>query len=115
MPGSTTPLVRGSRGSVSVDSSGIGSPGQEGASQPSTPWRTPVFPGGGKPLKTSGDRDGPLHHLRMVLAVELVAAGRRRGEGHRDVLAALHVLVRPGLLEGEVVLDGVVVGHLDAI
>src|SRR5436190_15959468 len=115
MPGSTTPLVRGRRGSVSVESSGIRSPGQRGVSPPDNAGLRPRIPRARKPLRCSGDRDGALHDLRVVLAEERVAAGGRGREGDLGVLAALDVLVGAAGGEGEVVLDAVLVGHLEGV
>src|SRR5215218_3852864 len=75
----------------------------------------PGIPGERKPLRCSGDGDGALHGRRVVLAVELVVAGRRGGEGDGGVLVALHVLVDVGRLEGEAVLGAVLVGDLDGV
>src|SRR4029450_11069793 len=75
----------------------------------------PGIPGERKPLRCSGDGDGALHRRRVVLAVELVVAGRRGGEGDGGVLAGLHVLVDARPLEGEAVLGLVLVGHLDLV
>src|SRR4029434_4367 len=68
-----------------------------------------------KPLRCSGDRDGALHGRRVVLAEERVAAGGRGREGRLGVLAALDVLAGVAGGEGEVVLDAVLVGHLEGV
>src|SRR6266540_232828 len=49
----------------------------------------------------------------MVLAEEFVAAGGRSREADGRVIAALDVLCGGRLLEGEIVLDTVLVGDLD--
>src|SRR5947209_3665755 len=56
------------------------------------------------------DSDGALHLVGMVLAVELVRAGVRRGR-RIPGLAPFDILVDAELSHGEVVFDGVAILH----